>query len=372
MDYGRCTYAPVLDLILGRPLKVGQGGHWEATAPEVYLALVRIEAALSSFLAKEIKETLGAQSRTVIANAAAGYGRYRGEAIRRRVEKLGLPLDIPTMWEWWDLPVTSARDDERMNDDMERYYHGFEVAQCPFNDLYQLYYPADLRALHCESMHAAAFKAFNPAMDLWILSLMPRGEGRCIFRMRIPLDEAEKVSRRAAEAGGKHIERGSDDTTTSYRLIVRQLVIIYHFFMDALLTAVGPEQTRSILKRGLRNWGTWRGREMQEAHRAKGLPLNLESFITYYDDPAAEIGWVAENVRLTPTEYHVEIVKSAWSDLFDELATGPLATLFFEESLPAQARAYNSQISMTIPRLRERGDAVSEYQYVLNPSGGGQ
>lgn len=365
MSFIHCAYAPILDEILRTPVHVGQGGRWEADAAELYMPLVRLEASLSSFLAREIKQTFGAQSKTLIRDAAAAYGRYRGEAIRHRVEKLGLPLDIPHMWDWWDLPVTSARDDERMNDELEPYYHGFEVPVCPFNDVYQLYYPADLRGLHCEAMHTAAFKGYNPSIEFWLPSLMPRGEGRCIFRMRIPPDEAEKIERRAAQTKGREVARGMDDTTTSYGLVIRQVAIIYHFFMDTLLTAAGPEQTESVLRRAISNWGAWRGREMQEAHLAKGWPLNLESFVTYYDEPAAENGWIAENVRLTPTEYHIEVTHSALSDLFVELATGRLATLFFEEALPAQARAYNSQITLTIPRLKERGDPVSEFHYVL-------
>jgi len=141
-------YRRLLDERLEKPVQPGQGGRWEANPDQIFLALVRLEALLSSFLAREIKQVFGAQARELVRSAAAGYGRYRGTEIRRRVEKLGLPLDIPNMWEWWDLDVTSSREEERMNDDLEPYYHGFEVAECPFNDVYQLHYPSDLMALH--------------------------------------------------------------------------------------------------------------------------------------------------------------------------------------------------------------------------------
>lgn len=363
MAYVRCAYEPLLEELLARPPLIGQGGRWEANSDQIFMALVRLEALLSSFLAREIKQTFGEQARDLVRAAAAGYGRYRGTEIRRRVEKLGLPLDIPHMWEWWDLAVTSSREEERMNDDLEPYYHGFEVPACPFNDIYQLHYPPDLMALHCEAMHEAAFKGYNPAMEFWLPALMPRGEGRCTFRLRIPTDEAERIERR--KTGAPDPVRGLDDTETAYRLMVRKVVIVYHFFTDALLSSVGRERTESLLRRALANWGTERGREMREAHLAHGLPLNLESFVTYYDDPAADAAWLAQNVRLAADEYHLEITKSAYSDLFDTVATGPLALIFHEEALPAQARAYNPQIRMTIPRLMELGDPVTEYHYVM-------
>lgn len=355
-------YRRILDELLEEPAPAGQGGRWEANPDQIFVALVRLEALLSCFLAREIKQMYGAQARELVRTAAAGYGRYRGTEIRRRVEKLGLPLDLPHMWEWWDLAVTSSREEERMNDDLEPYYHGFEVGNCPFNDIYQLHYPPDLMALHCESMHEAAFKGYNPAVEFWLPALMPRGEGRCIFRLRIPTDEAERIE---AKTDAPEPVRGMDDVATAYRLMARKVVIVYHFFADALLSAVGREATESLLRRALANWGAQRGREMQEAHLARGLPLDLESFVNYYDDPSAETAWLAQHVRLTPGEYHVEITRSAYYDNFYAVATGPLAAIFYEEALPAQARAYNPQITMTLPRLMERGDPTTEYDYVL-------
>lgn len=363
MTYIRCEYESRLDELLEGSPKIGQGGRWEANPDQIFAALVRLEAMLSSFLAREIKQTFGARARELVRAAAAGYGRYRGTEIRRRVEKLGMPLDIPHMWEWWDLAVTSSRQEERMNDDLEPYYHGFELPWCPFNDIYQLHYPPDLMALHCEAMHEAAFKGYSPKMEFWLPALLPRGEGRCIFRLRIPTDEAERIERRKTNANDA--VRGLDDTETAYRLMARKVVIVYHFFADTLLSAVGRVQTESVLRRALANWGAQRGRDMQEAHLARGLPLNLESFVTYYDDPAADTAWVAEDVRLSSDEYSVKITRSAYAEQFDAVATGPLAAIFFEEALPAQAKAYNPRLRMSIPRLIARGDPVTEYHYVM-------
>jgi hypothetical protein len=358
------AYEAILDELLGQPVQIGQGGHWEGNADQIYAAMVRLEALLSCFLAKEIKQTFGERANAIVRKSAAGYGRFRGTEIRRRVEKLGLPLDIPTMWEWWDLPVTSSRADEHENEDLNPYYHAFDVPSCPFNDIYQIHYPSDLMGPHCESMHAAAFTGYNPALKLWLPSLMPRGEGRCIFRMRIDDDEAEKIEKR--KTGAVSPVRGLDDIVTAYTLMARKVVIVYHFFMDALLSEVGREQTEGVLRRAMANWGTERGREMQEMHLSHGLPLNLHSFITYYDDPAAETAWEAQDFQLKPDEYHIKITKSAVSNLFRAMGTGRLAAIYFEEALPAQAKAYNPQIHMTIPQLIERGDAVTELHYTLS------
>ncbi len=198
-----CSASPfkLARAVVGKETQIKSTRLWSAWRP-----------CSSSFLAREIKQTFGDRGREIVRKSAAGYGRFRGTEIRRRVEKLGLPLDIPTMWDWWDLPVTSSRAEERMNDDLNPYYHAFEVPVCPFNDIYQIHYPSDLMALHCESMHEAAFKGFNPAIDFWMPSLMPRGEGRCIFRMRIQDDEAERIEQR--KTGAVSPVRGLDDMVT--------------------------------------------------------------------------------------------------------------------------------------------------------------
>lgn len=358
-----CSYSIVLDNLLGSTLKIGQGGRWEANTDQLFTPMVRLEALLSSCMAHEIKQTLGEKSREIVQYAAKGYGRYRGEEIRRRVEKMNLPLDIPHMWAWWDMALTSSGHEEWENNDLDPYYHGNDITSCPYHTIYEQYYPHDMMAMHCEAMHRAAFQGFNPAIEFWLPALLPRGEGSCTFRLRIPPDEAEKIERR--KTGEPEPVRKMDDTATAYRLMARKVVIVFHFFMDALLVSIGKEQAAPILSRACSAWGEIRGREMREAHMARHLALNLENFVTYYDDPAAEDSWLAENVKLTPDEYHLEITKSAYSDYFQVLGTGPLSAIIYEAALPAQIRAYNPQLKMVIPRLIERGDDRSEYHYVM-------
>jgi hypothetical protein len=362
MTHVPAFYGPIMDHVLSVPLEIGQGGRWEATPATSWLALVRLEASLSSHLGNEIKATFDERGKDIVREAATRYGRFRGECIRRTVESKGLALDIPNMWKWWDLPVTDARDEERENDDLAPDFNSFEVSNCAFAEVYGAIYDAELRGLHCEAMHTAAFTSYHPAMDFWLPSLMPRGEARCLFRLRIPPDEAEKAARRAT---GKDLPRALDDLTSAYSLVVRQIAIIYHFFADALLDTCGQGQTDEVLRRAVAAWGTYRGQEMRRVHLDKGWPLDLRSFATYYDDPSAGEAWLAQNVSVSPAEYHIEITRSPWFDWFTAMATGRRAAILWEEALPAQARAYNPGITVTIPHLLERGDSVSEFHYTL-------
>ena len=75
--------------------------------------------------------------------------------------------------------------------------------------------------------------------------------------------------------------------------------------------------------------------------------------------------WIAENVVLTATEHAKDVTKSALSDTFAEVGAGRFAVPMFEETLPAQAEAYNPAIKVTIPKLIERGDPISRFCYKI-------
>ena len=97
MAYIPATYAAILADALERPLVRGQGARWEATAPHVFRAAVRLQASGVSFIGNEIKEEFGPESRDIVWRAAGNYGPYRGEEARRRV---AVSLASLVSWPW--------------------------------------------------------------------------------------------------------------------------------------------------------------------------------------------------------------------------------------------------------------------------------
>jgi hypothetical protein len=373
-EYVPATYSNTLDQMLARGAKPGQGGHLEATPAEASLALVRLQASCWSSLASEIAQVYGLEgAEPIIREIVRRAGRYRGNEIRRNVEKRGLPLDVPHLLDYWDYATDEAVDLTEYDREPEYYAH--EVPGCGFWDQMMEVCPQPLAIAMCEEIHVAVAKEYNPAMDVWYPALLSRGQARCIFRWEMPHKAAEKAAKRAhhatkaAKKAGQPLagERGPQkpNAARSYSAIARLHVVFYHYAADQLLRTVGEDTTDDILRRAMRKWGSWRGQEMREDHQRRGWPFNLESFITYLDDPAAGDAWVAENVKLTPTEHSKDITESAYSEWFDKLATGRFALPLFEEALPAQVQAYNPAMEMSIPLLMERGDSKSRFVYTI-------
>ncbi len=373
--YVPATYTNNLDRMLERGAKPGQGDHLEGTAVEVAPAMVRLQASCWSCLAAEIADTFGMEkAEPLVREIVRRLGRYRGNEIRREVERRGLPLDVPHLVDNWD--YTSDEAVEIVEYDREPHYYAHEVPGCGFWDQLGRLCPQPLAIGMCEEVHVAVAKEFNPAMDVWYPAILSRGQGKCIFRWEMPYEEAEKAAEQAARArevakkAGKELEgeRGAQEPNAarSYRALARLHVVFYHYVVDHLLRTVGEDQTEDIVKRAMRKWGIWRGEEIREDHGRRGWPLNLETFITYFDEPAAGDAWVAENVTLTPTEHTKDITSSAYSEWFEKLGTGRFAIPMFEEALPAQAQAYNAEIRLSIPMLMERGDSLTRLHYTMS------
>ena len=238
--------------------------------------------------------------------------------------------------------------------------------------------PQRLAVLMCEEDHIAIAKEFNPAIEVWYAALLSRGEAKCAFRFSMRREAAEaaanqaaRVSEAAREAGQPLAGERPIEVTPpaeAFRQLARVIAIFYHYSVDELLRSVGPEQTEDLVRRACRQMGAWRGQMMREDHRRRGWPLNVETLITYFDDPSAGDAWVAENARLTPTSHTKDVTASAYTAAFDVLGTGRLAAAYSDEMLPAMVQAYNPAISVAIPRLMERGDAISSFRYEMASS----
>lgn len=373
-DYVPATYSNILDRLLARGAQPGQGGHPEAQATEVSMAMVRLQASCWSCLAAEIARVFGMdQAEPLVREIVRRLGRYRGNEIRREVERRGLPLDVPHLLDYWDYASDEAV--ELVEYDREPHYYAHEVPGCGFWDQMEGLCPQPLAIAMCEEVHVAVAKEFNPAMDVWYPAILSRGQAKCIFRWEMSQEAAERAAERAqrvseaAEKTGRPLagerEPQAPNAARSYRALARLHVIFYHYVADQLLRTVGEDRTEDILKRAMTTWGTWRGEEMRRDHQERGWPLNVETFVTYFDEPSAGDAWLAENVKLSPAEHTKDVTASAYGEWFETLGTGRFAIPMFEQALPAQARAYNPDLEMTIPLLLERGDSISRFVYSM-------
>ncbi len=364
--YVPAYYTNVVNSMLNRNAKPGQGGHLEGNSEEVGKSFGWLDP--SPFLFSETANTLGLErSEAFVRGAMVGMGQYRGMEIRRHLQDRGLALNAENLDTYWDFAAENTISKQFTVRDPD--FVAFTVNGCTFYDHIKLICPQRLAVIMCEHSHQEIARGFNPAISVWYPSLLTRGEAKCEFRFTMSYDAAQKASMEAeARYEALHKNKSKEKKSlaneergisSQYRAYAHMVIAYYHFMANELLRNVGEEVTEEILVRTVRKWGNWRGKVMREDHEKRNWPLNIETFITYYDDFAAGSGWTAENVILSTNEHTKDITFSPYSEMFETLGTGRFAFPFLEELLPAQAKAYNSAFIVKIPLLIERGDPVT-------------
>jgi hypothetical protein len=369
--YVPAYYCNYVDSLVARGAEQGQGGHMEASPDEAHPALYRLSFSHYSLLWSEIARTLGMdRAKVLMKRELWNRGRHWGGQTRDRIEGRGLPLDVGSLRGGYPDGLLPDEEKRRKGYVSSPHYVYFESYGCVSWDQMKRLMPRELTILHCEDIHVNMAREYNPDVTQWSDALLSKGHSKCSFIYEMTFEAAE----RAAEVARRYRERAKREgwklqgkwegprkppDSDEYGKIVYR----YHFPIDELLRTVEEEQVEALVRRAMCKWGAWRGRMMREDHEKRGWELNVRNLITYFDEPAHGDAWVAENVVLTDTEHSKDVVKSAIMDHFEEMGTGRFAPPYHEEVLPAMARAYNPAIEVTIPKLMERGDSYSRFEY---------
>lgn len=146
-------------------------------------ALSNIYAFLYFFLAQEMVDRFGKEGEASLCRALERYGDFRGKLLRQRHEREGLPINIKSFWEHYDLPTDKRTTRNRhMVAETESYS---ECYTCQFNEIWRMLEdtpagkPCRLGYLYCKVFYQAMCKGYCPNMTLELPQNLARGDGNC-------------------------------------------------------------------------------------------------------------------------------------------------------------------------------------------------
>ncbi|MBA3331058.1 MAG: hypothetical protein H0T39_09335 [Actinobacteria bacterium] len=129
----------------------------------------------------------------------------------------------------------------------------------------------------------------------------------------------------------------------------------YVTMLRASLERHPTAEAKAHVRRWLRSWATQRGALLEEAQTARGLACDASSLIREMD-LACKYVWEIGEVTATPSLYDATIDWTPMDDAWADLDAAAEARIFWEETLPALARAYNSDLTLELAAPRWRGD----------------
>ncbi|RJS86576.1 hypothetical protein CW701_02170 [Candidatus Bathyarchaeota archaeon] len=130
-------------------------------------------------MAREMVEAFGPEGLQALRRAVRRYGELRGRRLRERHEAQGLPINIRSLFEHYDLPShpemvrrRAILTDDRLDS---------TVLHCPYREVWRRYGGEHLGLIYCEEFHRAMWRAYRDDIVVEQPEIMTRGDPRCRF-----------------------------------------------------------------------------------------------------------------------------------------------------------------------------------------------
>lgn len=134
--------------------------------------------------AREMVDSFGDEGKEALVRAIRAYGRARGLRLRKRHEGMGLPINLRSLFEVYDLPGHPDTEKERTTFEDEKLISYTYV--CPYERIWRSHDGNDVGLLYCENFHHAMWQAYRPDLDVQIPEILTKDDPHCLFVVTQP------------------------------------------------------------------------------------------------------------------------------------------------------------------------------------------
>lgn len=139
--------------------------------------------------AKEMLDSFGKDGEEALRRAIRSYGRERGIRLRNRHEELGLPINIKSLFEHYDLP--GHPDNRRRREILEEDQLLSYILYCPYRKIWADRGGDDIGRIYCEEFHHAMWQAYRDDIVVKIPEILTKGDEHCRFIVHVKGEVAE-------------------------------------------------------------------------------------------------------------------------------------------------------------------------------------
>jgi len=159
------------------------------------------------------------------------------------------------------------------------------------------------------------------------------------------------------------------DVVESMDTVLRSQARIYMHLARVATERFGREGERSI-RLGLRAYGHWRGREMQEAHHALGRPIDMETLMRNWDNASTYVAkdTIADEGRYTPNDVEFDVYHCPAAQAWKDGEFHQMGHWYCDEFHQAAARTYHPDGNVTIHENLMKGDDHCHFRWIMPPA----
>jgi hypothetical protein len=144
--------------------------------------------------AREMVDSLGEEGKEALVRSIKAYGAARGERLRRRHREQGLPINLRSLFEQYDLPGHPDTVKKRTVFTDEKLVSYTYL--CPYERLWRSRGCNDVGLLYCQNFHHAFWQTYRPDIDVQIPEILTKDDPHCLFVVTQPGDDAPSPNRR--------------------------------------------------------------------------------------------------------------------------------------------------------------------------------
>lgn len=141
-------------------------------------------------LAKEMVDSFGEKGEEALRRGIRNYGEDRARLLRKRHEEKGLPINVQTLFEEYDLPSDQRFERNKIRLDPEtRLSH---TLKCPYAEIWaEREEGSRLGKIYCDEFHPAMWEAYHPHIKVELPMTLTNNDPYCDFKVYLQ-DETSK------------------------------------------------------------------------------------------------------------------------------------------------------------------------------------
>lgn len=322
--------------------------------------LLQVGARMYMHFTRETLATFGRAGEMTVRKHLRDYGKWRGTEMREAHNAMGREINMETLNRCWDsASVFIVKDDLENNGKYTPTDVIYDVRVCPAAEAWKADEFHQWGHVYCDEFHQACASTYHPDGNVVIPINMMKGDDHCHFRWMLPIGAHEVDYSPPSMLGKKLAQNYVAETPerASYDALIRTSRLIggrYWTMTEALFADYPADEAEACIRRFLRSWATQRGELLRRDHEAKGVPLTAANLVREID-MASKYVWEMSEETTAHDRYIATVDWTPMDDAWSDLNASPVAELFWEESLPEVARAYNPRLSLEVAELRWSG-----------------
>lgn len=137
--------------------------------------------------AREIVDSFDKEGKKALIRAVKSYGKARGERLIERHTQQGLPINLKSLFENYDLPGHSGTSKKRTRfDDDTLFSYTFE---CPYEKIWRNKNCQDVGIIYCQYFHHAFWQTYRSDIDVQIPKILTKDHSHCLFIVSQPKEK---------------------------------------------------------------------------------------------------------------------------------------------------------------------------------------